>query len=293
MKVIYLDYNVIASIVGVPAQPDALAEHAAVRALQRGSARFALSAWTAFELARSADAEHVRRCCEFVESLNALWVSDFRYVIQQELARFLAQCPNHRSSDELPEVRALNASITQMWSTYGVHVPAGHGFRECVDALRSDATNIQTILNAAALTPPAIVVARQAHADGRAATLRQTIDREVFARRLGYQQADARIDFLMDHQARLYRESPLVAIEDALGTLRARDSFAPKLSHAADLQHAMAALAYCDGLVTRDGQLREHCRIVSRDLTLSRQIYARVGEVARSVVCKDAVIAGK
>jgi hypothetical protein len=89
---------------------------------------------------------------------------------------------------------------------------------------------------------------------------------------------DERIDFLMANQTQLYRECPVLAIEDALAEVRARDSFVPKISHAADFQHAMAALAYCDHFVTRDGQLREHCRIVIRDLTLPCRVHASVGD---------------
>jgi hypothetical protein len=37
----------------------------------------------------------------------------------------------------------------------------------------------------------------------------------------------------------------------------------------------MAALAYCDHFVTRDGQLREHCQITIRDLRLPARIHAR------------------
>ena len=58
----------------------------------------------------------------------------------------------------------------------------------------------------------------------------------------------------MANRAKLYQECPTLAIEDALRRVRANDSFKPNASHAADLQHAMAALGYCDHFVTRDGQ---------------------------------------
>ena len=241
--------------------------------------RFALSAWTALELARSQDALHIRQCGDFIEELDPLWVGDARYIIDRETARFLASHANHRTTSYLPAVRALHETMGKMWFTYGVHIAGAETFRNCIQELRSDPRNLQSIVDAAEHTRLAIVTARGAQADGRATRLQPVVDRYTFAKRLSCGLRDERIDFLMTNQAQLYRESPMLAIEDALSGVRAHDSFVPKISHAADFQHGMAALAYCDHFVTRDGQLAGHCRIVIRDLALPCRVHARVRNV--------------
>src|ERR1700722_3544072 len=273
MSILYLDYNVVASSAGIPLQPDGAAECSAMLSLKAQGDRFALSAWTAFELARSQDALHIRQCCDFIEKLDPLWVGDARYIIDRETARFLVRRANHDTTSYLPAVRALHETIGQMWFTYGVHIAGAETFRTSVGELRSDPRYLQSIVGAAEDTPRAIVAARRAQAEGRETRLQPVVDRYTFAKRLSCGLRDERIDFLMTNQAQLYKESPtMLAIEDALSGVRAHDSFVPKISHAADFQHGLAALAYCDHFVTRDGQLAGPCRLVIRALVLPWQV---------------------
>jgi hypothetical protein len=274
---VYLDYNVIASSVGIPEQPDGMAEVAAMLGLQQLGMRFALSAWTAYELAKSQDEQHVRQCCTFIEGLKPVWISDWRYLADRELAAFVARHGSRGADGRALTIHALNETIGQMWSTFGVHIALREGFTDCVMELRAQPRNLNMLANAAAFTPPAITASRAQRTEGKADDLRD--DRQHFAQRLGCRERDERVEFLMANRAKLYQECPTLAIEDALRRVRANDSFRPNASHAADLQHAMAALGYCDHFVTRDGQLRGHARIVVRDLGLPCAVYARVGEL--------------
>jgi hypothetical protein len=278
-EVIYLDYNVVASTAGVPRQADAQQEREAIIALKLRGARFALSAWSAYELARSADQNHVRECCDFVEWLSPLWVSNASFLIQRELAQYLATRQTPNGDSRSLSALALNETIAQMWSTFGVAASRDESFRNVVRELKRSPTYIDHVATAASATVDAIKTARLAREDGRADRLRSTIDRTVFADRLGCAPGDERISFLMDNLASLYRKSPVLAIEDQLSEHRAKERFAPKDSDAADLQHAMAALGYCDCFVTRDKQLGEHCRILVKQLNLPCKIHPRVANV--------------
>lgn len=279
---IYLDYNVISSAIGIPQQADALVEVAAIGSLAQRGARFVLSAWTAYELARSLDVQHVRQCCAFIEGLQPLWVSDARHIVDREIAAFLAR---HRGTTGEPRgivVQALNETIGQMWSTYGVHIAARENFTDCVREMRRNPQDLDTILQAAGHTPQAITATRAAPppAQGTGSqpqALEQ--DRAYFAARLRARRQDERVDFLIASRAQLYRESPMLAIEDALMRVRGNDSFKPNPSHAADFQHGVAALACCNHFVTRDGQLRGHARIVIKELGLQCRVHARVATV--------------
>jgi hypothetical protein len=88
--VAYLDYNVIAGIAGIPQRSTSALEAATISRVRLNGARFALSAWSAYELAKTRDPLHVAQCAAFVESLQPLWTSDTGYLIREELLSFLA-----------------------------------------------------------------------------------------------------------------------------------------------------------------------------------------------------------
>ena len=92
----------------------------------------------------------------------------------------------------------------------------------------------------------------------------------------------------MANRAKLYQECPTLAIEDALRRVRANDSFKPNASHAADLQHAMAALGYCDHFVTRDGQTsRSRPRLASNAACSSPETTRLLAEVPQAEAIRE------
>jgi hypothetical protein len=115
MPTVYLDYNIIAKVAGLPSSPHAALWRAAIEGLQDAGYRFALSAWHAYELAKSDNQAHVDACCGFVEAIRPLWLSNSVFIKRDEITRFL----NYASVNDVYTVRALNPSIAQMWTTYG------------------------------------------------------------------------------------------------------------------------------------------------------------------------------
>jgi hypothetical protein len=177
---IYLDHNVIVGIAGNPRWSDSESELVCVERIKAHGIRFVLSAWHMYELARSEDAEHRRRCCEFVEALQPLWAKNPISVKRAEIQRFLSIDPG---SDAL-EPSAINAfsdSVDNMWSSYGESGITDQTFTSVVDALRADPVYLQSVIDAAELTPDAILTGRQARQDGRLSAAEPIIDRQYFA----------------------------------------------------------------------------------------------------------------
>src|SRR5271155_2903327 len=115
---IYLDHNVVVGVAGLPAWPDAESERECIQRLQTQGVRFVLSAWHMYELAKSGDAENVRRCCEFVEELKPLWAKNPLAVKRWELDRFLSQLSD-RKAIARPPISPFGDSVDSLWASYG------------------------------------------------------------------------------------------------------------------------------------------------------------------------------
>lgn len=157
----------------------------------------------------------------------------------------------------------------------------GETFRGLVQALRSNPSYVETIRSAAKETPAAISGAREPWKRETLKQLQPQLDREHLAIILGCKPDDSVITGLMEKLADVYRCCPAVAAEEHLTRVRLNDSFKPLESHAADLMHAVPGIAYCDYFVSRDSQLREHCRIVIRRAGLNCEVTAHIREIGR------------
>ncbi|HWG76925.1 MAG TPA: hypothetical protein VN660_09045 [Steroidobacteraceae bacterium] len=268
----YLDYNVISSIAGIPSKSDAIDERAAARALTKAGVRFVLSAWCGYELARSSNDTHVQQCCDFVDSLDPLWMGNSHAIERQELELYLA------INSRLPE--ALHESVGRMMASFGVPNDSTETFRGLVYKLREDPRNIERIRNAARETPAAIRGAREPWKREKYKALQSVIDREHLAMILDLDSNNSAIDQLMGDLPNVYKECPAVAAEELLSRIRLNDSFAPLESHAADFQHAVAPLGYCNFFISRDSQLRQHCQTVVRKTGLTCKMFPRIRDVA-------------
>ena len=87
---IYIDYNIISAAGCIPGNAESTALRDRLFELTHAGHQFALSAWHAFELAKSRHDDHVASCCDLVEKLGPLWVSNNRFVLSHELKQFLA-----------------------------------------------------------------------------------------------------------------------------------------------------------------------------------------------------------
>jgi len=255
MPTVYLDYNIIAKVAGFPVSPVAEAWREAIKRLSGMGYHFALSGWHAYELAKSDNEQHVDACCRFVEEVSPIWLSNNIFVKRDELARFRGSMDGNAGQP----VRAFNQVISQMWATHGPFVIIGESFRNTVEALRISPGALEEINNAASETPRAIQDSRDALAEGRYALSQNIVDRVYFADLVNRHDTEY-LEYILDHIDQVFLECPTIAIEEQLTKIRVRDNFQPTDSDAADLQHALVALAYCDHFVSDDKRLVRHSK---------------------------------
>lgn len=259
MPTVYLDYNIIAKVAGLPPDQHAGEWRTAIKRLSEAGYRFALSAWHGYELAKSLNHDHVKACCDFVEEINPIWLSDSCFVRREEIENFLnVAYRGNAAGGKLPNA-AFNQTFSQMWSTFGGEVIVNDSFRHMVQELRSTPGAIDEIKEAAAETPAAILTGREAQKDGRYAAYAPIIDREFYRDLVNPREAGA-LEFILKHNNEMLSMCPAIAIEDELTRIRVHERFKPADSDAPDLQHALVGVAYCDYFVTDDGMLFEHCR---------------------------------
>lgn len=276
---VYLDYNVISHIAGVPNKANAEDLRKHLLELKTDGYRFALSAWHMYELARSNCQLHVDQCCALVEEILPLWVSNTQSVKRQEVDRYLQPI-----FDKVGPVRnrnfiPFNETVSLMWKTYSddliVH---NENFRGSVAALRVDPNDIANIDRAANETPQAILMNRIAHKAGILEDI-PYIDRDYLKNLLPSRHSTQQLEYLEKSCMELVKASPTIAVEEALVQLRASDSFKPKPSDGPDMQHALVPLAYCDYFVTDDNRLRNHCNVVTRKLGLKCRVLKSVEDI--------------
>jgi hypothetical protein len=259
MSLIYIDYNILVGVAGLPASQNSAAWRVAISTLADSGHRFVVSAWHAYELAKSDRQDHVDSCCEFVEALNPLWMSNNVFVKREEIAQCLQCIMRGEHGNAAHPSNAFNQTIAQMWATYGGIVIVGETFRNMVQALRDTPGALDEINAAAAETPGAIMDARDALAGRRMAADGDIVDREYFATLIDAANPDL-IELAVRHKTQVLQMCPTIAVEEQLTQIRVRESFTPRNSDAADLQHALVALAYCDYFVSDDKKLSLHSK---------------------------------
>ncbi|HZT04529.1 MAG TPA: hypothetical protein VFA39_19935 [Steroidobacteraceae bacterium] len=274
---IYLDHNVLVGIGGRPRWPDADAQLTRLVELAHGGAQWVLSAIHIYELAGSGDDRNVTEYCNLVEAIRPLWANNPSAVRRDELLCFLASLDG--SATCTPHVRPFSDTVAQMWASYAGPAWIGDTFTNSVGVQRGNPQMRERIERAAKQTAAAITTGRSARQAGSWKTVEPIANASLFASLLGWNVTDRRIQELVTRIRDVRKDCPMLAVEDGLTEARGKDAFAPKSSHAPDLQHAMSALSYCDGFVTEDKNLGEHCRLVVRRLGISRQIVKRVSDL--------------
>lgn len=265
MRTIYIDYNLVA-IIGGRTRPNAEALENHVMQLVANGDQIALSAWHALELSRSSYEDSIGACLDLIDRLQPLWLSNPSYVKTEEIKKFLVT--EMGNPDFLPHRNpALNTVISQMWATDG-ETFVGETFEHTVKALREDPGASETLNNAIAQTPNAILTGRQARTDGLLKDYESIIGREYF-KGLVPHGAFSAIDYMVAHLDRVLEVCPAIAVENYLTRIRATEEFVPKESDAADLQHATVGVAYCDHFVSDDKMLVEHCQRTAKRVGVS------------------------
>lgn len=272
MATIYVDYNLIVIAAGIPVHADAEKIQGAFFSLAERGFRFALSAWHAYELARSKSQEQVDACCTFIEKLDPIWMSNGNYVKRKELAHFLSKKDGLMIKPKPLNEQAFNTEVSQMWSTYGGPVLVGETFRDAVHAIKKTPGALSLIDAAAKETPGAILTGRAAVANGQLGDTELIIDQEYFTHLIEPFSPES-LAYVLAHQQEVLKTCPAIAVEEALSQIRVRTQFRPEHGDAADLQHAIVGLAYCDGFISADKMLLDHCKQATNATGLARGLY--------------------
>ncbi|MES2190175.1 MAG: hypothetical protein V4454_08635 [Pseudomonadota bacterium] len=281
MTTIYLDYNVISTIGGIPQAADASEQRNRVLELKNLGFQFSLSAWHMYELARSNNSQHIEQCCDFVEQLEPLWISNNTAVKRQEVDRYLQPVFHAVGPVRSRTIEPLHESVADMWASYGGEGSRDETFRASVHALRQKPEYLETVRQAAALTPSAIAAGRDAYRAGLLKSLDSMVDRAYFLNLVPEKTPHEQIEYLVQTTKNILAECPAIAVEEALTQLRLRDSFKPEAGDAADLQHAITPLAYCEYFVTGDKALHGHCLTAVTRAKVSCKVRKSVWEIKR------------
>ncbi len=274
-SVVYLDHNVLSSAAATKTESSTLEVRDGISRLLASGHQIALSGWHVVELARSRHQAFIESYCLYVESLSTVWLSSPLFVKREEIKRYL-HSKSPLGTQVCEPISAVNPLLSQMWTTYGGVVVVGETFSDTIRAIKPG--YLEDLEKAISKTPAAILTARAALQDGRHHATEHLVDRSYFASLLSAPTEPA-LNILLGNKPEVLSRCPTVAIEDALTRIRVSENFKPEPSDAADLQHALVALAYCGHIVSDDKQLRRHADHAVGKLGLSCQVHRRPGDV--------------
>ncbi len=264
MKRVYVDYNVVSSLISSNKDDERVAITERLNLLRNNGYRFAFSAWHSFEIARSTNTGHITSCCEFIEALDPVWMSDTFFVKRAELLNY--QRTLELAHGEVSPVKAINETLALMSATYGVLDFTEETLLGMVQLLKKDPGEL--VSKVASHTLDAIKIGREAYKDGRYKTSGPLID-EAFISMFLDDKYKSNVKALLKDQKALFRACPSIGIEDALTSIRVMEQFKPEIGDAADMQHAVVGFGYCDYFVSYDKMLVDHLGKVKKLLNLN------------------------
>ena len=266
MKKVYVDYNVVSSLFA-PGKEDKRDEiMSRIDLLRENGHRFAFSAWHSFEIARSTNNSHIVSCCEFIESLDPVWMSNTLFVKKAELLNY--QKHLKLAHGEIAPVQASNETLARMWATYGGPVLIGETLLGMVQMLKDHLEDLELVNKVASQTVDAIKISREALKDGRYKKSESVLD-EAYIDMLLEGQYKANVKVLLGDKKTLFTACPSIGIEDVLTGIRVSEQFKPEEGDAADMQHGIVGFGYCDYFVSYDKMLIDHLSKVKNQLNLS------------------------
>jgi hypothetical protein len=243
---LYIDHSVVTDDTCWPVLESAIKVH---------GLQLALSVWNVYEIGRAVDRAQRDRRLAFLHSLDPIWMIERRSVQCQEVARFLCLHHFNRSPSKVISTTPHFAQSEALRT--GTPVRIGLTPRVFIDEfdytghepLRDLATNAQTALRAA---KPHLVKAKAkemfcAWMDVSLPAFDPDGHRLIGIRR------NAALEFCYENAKQLYTECPAMAVEDEIEIARRKPPFTKLAkSDAADMNHAIIALAYADIFLTRN-----------------------------------------
>jgi hypothetical protein len=244
-RTFYLDHQIFAREDNWPIIRCALDNQASVRLV--------CSQWNLIEVAFASDEKQRTRRANFIDSLKPLWIMNGRDIQRAEIHRFVRRCCFGASIQ--PEVCAIVADLALTLA------PACMPFPGSVSAAEFVAGDWASVRDAVSPTPDEVLRTLQAAGrkklrsiEARRSWIAPLIPLSDDDGRLLSQQSKREIlDFCIKNWSELVASCPALAAESRLFETRIRDPLRkPEVNDAADLQHAFAALAYCNHFVTED-----------------------------------------
>ncbi len=243
----YLDHQIFAREDNWPIIRSALDNQASIRLV--------CSQWNLIEIAFASDETQRTRRAAFIDSLNPLWIMNGRDIQRAEVHRFVWR--RYFRASILPEVCAIVADLALVMATAHMEFPGS------VSAAKYVAGIDPATVRAAAQPTPEALRMLQAAGTKKLRSIEDETNRSWIAPliplfdhdgRLLSQQSQKEIsDFCIKNWSELLASCPALDTENRLFEARTRDPLRkPRITDAADLQHAFAALAYCDHFVTED-----------------------------------------
>jgi hypothetical protein len=284
MVTIYLDHNTAHYFVrGFRNNAIELAERAALQTTlgKYPNLRFAVSAWNIIEAASERDQDTAAemladRYADFFDSLKPLHLPAHD-VIEREEMRFRAYSALGLSNTA-PKIPVFNDYLSQVLALSGINDgTVGYDLRADLRYLSKDPKRREPFENAKQVALQARETLIKAKQDGRYGdpVYRQQVLREWFWKLLPERRADQSyipiderkrvLEILLKEPDLVFKNCPAIYAEDTLTDVRANMGHRrPRTQDAMDLMHSIVPVAYCDALVSNDGNVREGLGRISR-----------------------------
>ncbi|MGO9395443.1 MAG: hypothetical protein ACLP7A_12620 [Desulfobaccales bacterium] len=261
MQTLYVDNHVLAHEDNLPMLANLCAPNTGLRLV--------VSQWLLVEIANFGDKIGAIKRCEFLDSLKPLWMIERMHIQRHEVRRFL--WINYFKSDAEP-FSAFSEYLSVILSyDQGSSVPLGYTARKwledtCVTDVNEEKKRVVFALKTLQGADP---------------KKKKSIEVDIFqewvlhkipeydpeGRPMAKAARQELLGFCYANQKDFYSMCPAMALEDRLCEVRARDpNRVPKESDAIDLQHAVAALSYCDFFITGDRCALFNIEQVAREL---------------------------
>lgn len=245
----------------------------------------ALSDWNLVEIASGADKKQALQRMEFIETLNPTWFIPIEIIQKCEVKNFLLK--NFYNTEYKACSPLVDCYSKVLAYDIGKAAPPDFKAINLVKSWQSSPEIFAPIALAKKSIPESLKIIQGI--DKKTQKLKEEEifrswigtklpQRDLNGKELSPDEKKNLLDFLYKNKDLLLKESPSIAIEDVLYDIRNKDAARPpQTQDAADMQHSILALSYCDYFVTRDGFVRHCAEFASRTYKTAKVLDALDG----------------
>jgi hypothetical protein len=309
VQTIYLDHNIAHYFVrGFPRRDAAVerTERAALAQATQGypHIRFAVSAWNVIESAAEKEPNSepealANRYADFFEALKPLHIPAHDVVEREEMKRCVFEVVH--SAGPPIEIPVFNEHLSQVLALTGIGgAIVGYDIRAELLYLCKKQERRESFRKAAEVSRQAREIWLKAKQEGRDRdpAIQKQVLREWWRKLLPERSSDGKfiplaerermLDLLTDNPNLVFKGCPAIRVEDSLTDVRANmGGRKPRIEDSMDLMHAIVPLAYCDALVSNDGNVQEGARRVTRKAGHPVVIAARLSDALRVLTAQS------